>query len=63
MLKEKIINRLSELFENGEITNMDMIQIIEHCGSYLNLKTRSAYSKENNMSYNGRTNDTGRCEE
>lgn len=48
-----ILKRLSELFEKGEITNEGMVQIIELCGSYLNLKTRSDYARENNISYNG----------
>jgi len=53
MLKETICNHLSERIEKGELSNNDLVRIIEHCGSYLNLRTRSAYSKENNLSYNG----------
>lgn len=51
---------MKELIENkiisGELSNKDMIQIIELCGDYLNLKTRSQYAKENNISYNGAKN-------
>lgn len=30
-----------------------MVQLIELCGNYLNLKTIPDYAKENNISYNG----------
>ena len=53
MNNEKILNRLSELICKGEIDNTGMVKIIELCGSYLNLKTISDYSRENNISYNG----------
>lgn len=52
-MKEKILNRLSELIETNQLNNDDLVHIIEHVGSYLNLKTISEYSKENNLSYNG----------
>ena len=52
-MKEKILNRLSELIETNQLNNEDLVQIIEHVGSYLNLQTISEYSKENNLSYNG----------
>ena len=53
MKNELVLNRLSELISNGEIDNKGLVQIIELAGGFLNLKTRSAYSKENNISYNG----------
>jgi hypothetical protein len=53
MNNEKILSRLSELIQKGEINNAGMVQIIELCGGYLNLKTISDYSRENNISYNG----------
>ena len=37
----------------GGLNNNDLVQIIEHIGGYLNLKTRAGYAKENNLSYNG----------
>ena len=52
-MKEKILNRLSELIETDQLNNEDLVQIIEHVGGYLNLKTISEYSKDNNISYNG----------
>lgn len=53
MKNELILNRLSELIKKGEIDNNGIVQIIELCGGYLNLKSRSVYAKENNISYNG----------
>jgi hypothetical protein len=52
-MKDKILNRLSELIETDQLNNDDLVQIIAHVGSYLNLQTISEYAKENNMSYNG----------
>lgn len=53
MKNDLVLNRLSQLIQNGEIDNNGLVQIIELCGSFLNLKTRSAYSRENKISYNG----------
>ena len=52
-MAEKVNGRLCELIENGSLNNEDMVQIIELVGGYLNLQTRSEYSKQNNISYNG----------
>ena len=52
-MKDKILNRLSELIETNQLNNEDLVQIIEHVGSYLNLETISEYAKKNNLSYNG----------
>ena len=41
---------------SGELNNIELVQIIKLCGDYLNLKTRSNYCKENNISYNGAKN-------
>lgn len=53
MLFNTISEHLSKRIINGELTNDELVQLIELIGGYLNLKTRSAYSKENGMSYNG----------
>jgi hypothetical protein len=53
MLINTICDHLSKRIANGELKNEDMVQIIEHIGSYLNLKTISEYARENNLSYNG----------
>lgn len=39
-------------FENN-VSNEFLVQIIEHSGSYLNIKTISDYAKSENISYNG----------
>lgn len=38
---------------NGELSNVQLIELINQCGSYLNLKNIPDYAKDNNMSYNG----------
>jgi len=50
---ENISSLISESFEEGKLNNSDLIQIIELCGMYLNLKTIPEYAKQNKMSYNG----------
>ena len=53
MLINTICSHLSQRIEAGELANDELVQIIEHVGSYLNLATISNYAKQNNMSYNG----------
>jgi len=53
MIVNKICEHLSKRIEDGELSNSDLVQIIEHVGSYLNLTTRSDYAKQNGLSYNG----------
>lgn len=48
-----IQEHLSERIEKGELSNNELVQLIEHIGSYLNLSTIPDYAKANNMSYNG----------
>jgi len=56
MLVNKICDHLTERITSGELSNDNLVQIIEHLGGYLNLKTIPDYSKENNISYNGAKN-------
>ena len=49
----KLLNFISEKFETDQLSNENLVQIIEHCGMYLNLQSISDYAKENAMSYNG----------
>lgn len=49
----KLLNFIAEKFETNQLDNTDLVQIIEHCGDYLNLMSISDYAKENGMSYNG----------
>lgn len=48
-IKEFIFNKMT----NGELNQDSMVQIIELCSMFLNLKTISQYAKDHNMSYNG----------
>ena len=49
----KLLNFVGKKFQNNELDNNSLVQFIELCGSYLNIKTISDYAKENNLSYNG----------
>ena len=53
MLINTIQQHLAKRVEADELTNDDLVQLIEQLGSYLNLQTIPAYAKQNNMSYNG----------
>lgn len=53
MIVNTICEHLSKRIEAGELSNEDLVRIIEHVGSYLNLTTRSDYAKQNGLSYNG----------
>jgi len=48
-----ITNLIAEKTESGQLSNDELVQIIEVAGAYLNLKSISAYAAENNLSYNG----------
>lgn len=49
----KIREKLFECIHKGELENSDLVQIFEHIGIILNLKTITNYAKANNISYNG----------
>ncbi len=50
---EDIKQNITDMVQFNELSNEDLVQIIEHAGMYLNLKTVSDYAKDNEMSYNG----------
>jgi hypothetical protein len=50
---QKLLSFLDDKMYDGNFTNNDLVQFIEQCGKYLNLKTIPDYAKENKMSYNG----------
>ena len=54
---KKIKVFIFQKFQDGELNNDTLVQLIEQAGSYLNLKTIPDYAKENNMSYNGVKNN------
>jgi hypothetical protein len=62
MIVNTICDHLAKRVYDGELSNDDLLQIIELCGSLLNLQTISDYAKTNKLSYNGakrfRTNIT-----
>ena len=54
MNKTETINQhLCDLVQKGELTNQNIVSIIDNLASYLNLKTISDYAKAENISYNG----------
>lgn len=53
LLVNKICEHLSKRIESNELSNDDIVQIIEHLGCYLNLQTISDYSRSTGISYNG----------
>ncbi|MEK0369720.1 MAG: hypothetical protein QQN55_00995 [Nitrosopumilus sp.] len=51
--KVKIQEYISKVVMKSNLSNDDLVQIIELCGSFLNIKSIPDYAKENNISYNG----------
>lgn len=49
----KLKEYISKVVMKGDLSNGDLVQIIELCGSFLNIKSIPEYAKENNISYNG----------
>lgn len=50
LLVNKICEHLSERIESNDLSNDDIVQIIEHLGCYLNLQTISDYSRSTGIS-------------
>jgi len=48
-----ISQMIHENVVKGNLSNDELVQLIEQCGSYLNLKTIPDYAKEKGISYNG----------
>ena len=49
----KILGFVSEKFENQQLDNDSLVQLIELAGRYLNLQTIPEYAKAHKLSYNG----------
>ena len=49
---EKIQNRLHDIITNDELSNFDIIQLIEQLGGYLNLQTIAQRAKTLGVDYN-----------
>jgi len=50
--QQKILDLISEEVISTTTPNAFLVQIIEHAGGFLNIKTRSDYHKEEGVSYN-----------
>jgi transcriptional regulator NrdR family protein len=51
MKKKDIVNqRIGEMVQNDELSNADLISIIEHAGMFLNLRTVSDYARAESIS-------------
>lgn len=50
--EQKSLKKLQIAMEQGKLTNAGLVQIIEQAGSFLNLRTRSDYQKDEGCSYN-----------
>lgn len=54
---EKLKSFIFQKFQDGELDNSTLVQLIALCGQFLNLQTIPDYAKDNNMSYNGVKNN------
>ena len=50
---KKLCDFVIEKTMNGELSNNDLVQLIEVAGAFLNLQTIPDYAKTKNLSYNG----------
>ena len=63
MIKDTIINHLSQRIESGELSNNDLVEIIKLIGGdYLNLKTIPKFAADNKMSYPGAAKQKSRVD-
>lgn len=63
MLKDTIINHLSQRIEAGELSNNDLVEIIKLIGNdYLGLKTIPDFAKAHKMTYPGAAKQKGKIE-
>jgi hypothetical protein len=57
MKSQHHINKIDEYvykcLQKNELSNDDLVQIIERINGYLNLKTIQKYANDNKISYNG----------
>jgi len=53
MVINEIQKQIAESVQDFELSNDDLVQIIELCGTFLNLQTIPKYAIEHNLSYNG----------
>jgi hypothetical protein len=53
----KVEEYIYKCLQKNELTNENLVQIIERVNDYLNLKTIQKYASDNNISYNGAKNN------
>lgn len=53
MTFKELADKLFENYQNGFISDEQLVQIIELSAKYLNLKTLTNYAKSDGISYNG----------
>ena len=54
---EKLKTFIFQKFQDGELDNDALVQLIAQAGNYLNQQTISDYAKTHKMSYNGVKNN------
>jgi bisphosphoglycerate-dependent phosphoglycerate mutase len=54
---QKVEEYIYKCLQKGELTNENLVQIIERINPYLNLKTIQNYANDNKISYNGAKNN------
>lgn len=54
---DKLKTFIFQKFQDGELDNDTLVQLISQAGNYLNLKTIPDYAKDNGLSYNGVKNN------
>jgi len=54
---EKITEQVAKGTQHNNLSNDDLVQIIELCGAFLNLQTISDYARAEGISYNGAKNN------
>jgi hypothetical protein len=50
---DNIKTLIGKTYQEGDISDYDLVQIIELCGCYLNPLTISDYARKEGISYNG----------
>lgn len=54
---ERLKAFIFQKYQDGELDNSTLVQLIELAGQFLNLKTIPDFAKENGMTYNGVKNN------
>jgi hypothetical protein len=54
---DKIEEYVYKCLQKDELSNSDLVQVIERINNYLNLKTIQKYADDNHISYNGAKNN------